>query len=117
MDIKPITIDAKGKTREEIKKELLDEVEKQFEQTFKKVEIKKELSYLHIAADETKDGKGFNCSTDCCGGFDEIAQMLNISVTQVLKGFAEDNDSSYSELLMAFIATLLVGDTMEEEED
>ena len=39
MDIKAIKIDANGKSKEEIKKELLEQVEKEFEKSFKERNI------------------------------------------------------------------------------
>lgn len=107
MDIKAIKIDASGKTKEEVKKELLEQVEKEFEQSFKK-EKKTKPSYLHIKADEDKEKSGFGVEVEFDGNIGNVLTMLTVSVSQALHSIADDKDDEYTaELLLEFTNALI----------
>lgn len=107
MDIKAIKIDANGKSKEEIKKELLEQVEKEFEKSFKEKK-KTKPSYLHIKADEDKGKTGFGVEVEFDGDVGSVLTMLTVSVSQALHSIANDNDDEYTaELLLEFVNALI----------
>lgn len=108
MNIKAIKIDANGKTKEEVKKELLEQVEKQFEESFNKKEKKTKPSYLHIKADEDKEKSGFGVEVEFDGNTGNVLTMLTVAVSQALHSIADDKDDEYTaELLLEFTNALI----------
>lgn len=123
-----IKIKANGKTKEEIKKEILEktaeQVDKMFEshekisKTKKKKKVEKEpLNKLHIYADESEDREGFYVNTDMEGTGGNLLAMLVASTSRVL----DDLGGKDIELLMTFMHDLfkeylgLDGDEEDEE--
>lgn len=97
-----IKINAAGKTKEEIKKEVIEQTEKEIDKMFeinekivkahKKKEVKEEpLAKLHITLDEVEDKSGFNCEVDVEGNGEELMGMLVCGVATALKEIAEFN--------------------------
>ena len=123
-----VRIKAEGKTKEEIKKEILEktaeQVDKMFEshekisKTKKKKKVEKEpLNKLHIYADESEDREGFYVNTEMEGTGGNLLAMLVASTSRVL----DDLGGKDIELLMTFMHDLfkehLGLDGEEEEED
>ena len=123
-----VRIKAEGKTKEEIKKEILEktaeQVDKMFEshekisKTKKKKKVEKEpLNKLHIYTDESEDREGFYVDTDMEGTGGNLLAMLVASTSRVL----DDLGGKDIELLMTFMHDLfkeyLGLDGEEEEED
>lgn len=97
-----IKIDANGKTKEEIKKEIMEQLDKQVDgmletnkkivNAHKKKEVKKEpLQKLHITLDEVEDKSGFNCEVDVEGDGEDLMNMLVVGTAQALTQIAEYN--------------------------
>ena len=123
-----IKVNAKGKTPEQIKEEILAEVGKQVDQMIsvsdkahKKEEVKpesKEPVFLHLRADEAEDKSGFGVSTEWNGDFATIMTMLTTSVSQALHTMANDADDEYNpDLLLRFIGALIHEYTYNDEEE
>ena len=92
--ISHITVSGENKSKEEIKKEILEQVDKQVEEMFnankKKEEAKKEPEvkenqYLHIMMDEVDNKNGFNCEVDTNGELNNLMSMLIYGTATALK--------------------------------
>ena len=92
--ISHITVSGKNKSKEEIKKEILEQVDKQVEEMFnankKKEEAKKEPEvkenqHLHIMMDEVDNKSGFNCEVDTNGKLNDLMAMLICGTATALK--------------------------------
>jgi hypothetical protein len=77
--IKEIKINAKGKSKEELKAEAMKEIEKQLNDAFKDVKEPKkeeeEPAKLHIHIDEDANKGGYGCETEICGDVDSVLDM------------------------------------------
>lgn len=77
--INEIKINAKGKTKEELKAEAMKEIEKQLNDVFKDVKEPKkdeeEPAKLHIHIDEDSERNGYGCETEITGDVDSILDM------------------------------------------
>lgn len=111
-----IEVSGKGKTPEEVKKEIMDQVGKQVDEMMKshtetkeKIEnkSKKKVNHLHLLLDESKDKSGFGCIVDVDGEFENLMTMLTVGVSKVLHEVANDKEDEYApNLLMHFIYAL-----------
>lgn len=118
--ISHITVSGKNKSKEEIKKEILEQVDKQVEEMFnankKKEEAKKEPEVkenqcLHMLLDENDSKTGFQCQMEIKGELGDLMNMLVCGtitalkeilgeknpdvvkfVMQVMDGYAEEKD-------------------------
>ena len=123
-----IKINANGKSKEEVKEEIMNEVKKKVDEMFeinekisktkKKKKVEKEpLNKLHIYADESEDREGFYVNTDMEGTGGNLLAMLVASTSEVL----DELGGKDIELLMTFMHDLfkeyLGFDGEEEEED
>lgn len=123
-----IKINANGKSKEEVKEEIMNEVKKKVDEMFeinekisktkKKKKVEKEpLNKLHIYADESEDREGFYVNTDMEGTGGNLLAMLVASTSKVL----DELGGKDIELLMTFMHDLfkeyLGFDGEEEEED
>ena len=111
LGIGKIEINGSGKSSEEIKKEIMDQVGKQVDEMIKshkeKIEEKQsnKVNHLHILLDETEDKSGFGCTIDIAGNFTNLMTMLTVGVSNALHKVA--NDKYDSDLLMKFITALI----------
>ena len=123
-----IKINANGKSKEEVKEEIMNEVKMKVDEMFeinekisktkKKKKVEKEpLNKLHIYADESEDREGFYVNTDMEGTGGNLLAMLVASTSEVL----DELGGKDIELLMTFMHDLfkeyLGFDGEEEEED
>ena len=123
-----IKINANGKSKEEVKEEIMNEVKKKVDEMFeinekisktkKKKKVEKEpLNKLHIYADESEDREGFYVNTDMEGTGGNLLAMLVASTSKVL----DELGGKDIELLMTFMHDLfkeyLGFDGEEDEED
>lgn len=115
MKIKSIKIDANGKSKEEIKKELLDQVEKQFEESFKQKEDKKPAK-LSVIATEVPDKGGYNVEADAEGCFDELCEMATTCISQMIRTIQEDNPILFLQIMNRAMH-LYMEDEEEEKEN
>lgn len=115
IDLEKITVNAKGKTKEEVKKEILDQINSKLDDMFKlKEEVKKEPKeekvkpFLIIKAEEDEAQQGFGCFTEYEGDFPAVMAMLTTGVAQLLHAAAEDVEQEYDfDLLMTFVRALI----------
>ena len=120
--ISHITISGKNKSKEEIKKEILEQVDKQVEEMFnankKKEETKKEPEvkenqHLHIMMDEVDNKNGFNCEVDTNGKLNDLMSMLIYGTATALKELlGEGNPGGVAKFLEEVVEQYL-----EEDED
>lgn len=123
-----IKVNAKGKSKEDVKEEIMNEVKKKVDEMFethekiskskKKKKVEKDpLNKLHIYADESEDREGFYVNTDMEGTGGNLLAMLVASTSKVL----DELGGKDIELLMTFMHDLfkeyLGFDGEEEEED
>ena len=77
--INEIKINAKGKTKEELKAEAMKEIEKQLNDVFKDVKEPKkdeeEPAKLHIHIDEDSERNGYGCEAEITGDVDSVLDM------------------------------------------
>ena len=124
-----IKINSNGKSKEEVKEEIMNEVKKKVDEMFethekiskskKKKKVEKDpLNKLHIYADESEDREGFYVNTDIEGTGGNLLAMLVASTSKVL----DELGGKDIELLMTFTHDLFKeylgfdGDEEEEED-
>ncbi|MGM9543519.1 MAG: hypothetical protein ACI3T9_00915 [Romboutsia timonensis] len=117
LGIGKIEVNGSGKSSEEIKKEIMEQVGKQVDEMMKahketkeKIEkkSKKEATHLHLLLDEAEDKSGFGCSVDVAGDFENVMTMLTVGVSNVLHQVANDKENEYDpDLLVQFITALI----------
>lgn len=91
MNIEGIKIDINGKSKEEIKKEILDKVAKTLDERLSDDKKESPLAQLTIKAKEVKSKNGFNVEVvDMTGTTEEIAQMLADGVVTAIRGMEMD---------------------------
>lgn len=122
-----IKIDAKGKTKEQIREEVLQEVTKKIDAAFGDIKVeeeKREPKHIHILADEHIERNGFGVEVDWNGDFADVMTMFTVAVSETLHRLAGDEEDEYSpEMLLDFIDALIaqykrnaLTNTDEEEE-
>lgn len=89
MNIEGVKIDISGKSKEEIKKEVLDKIEKTLDEKLPDKEKEKEnpLAELQFKVKESDDREGFNVEViKVMGCTDKIIQMLADAILTVGEG-------------------------------
>lgn len=124
--ISHITVSGKNKSKEEIKKEILDQVDKQVEEMFnankKKEEVKKEPEvkgnqHLHIMMDEVDDKSGFNCEVDTNGELNDLMSMLICGTVSALQELLGEGNPGIIKFLEEVAKQYLEEDEDGEEEE
>ena len=124
--ISHITISGKNKSKEEIKKEILEQVDKQVEEMFnankKKEKAKKEPEvkenqHLHIMMDEMDNKNGFNCEVDTNGELNDLMSMLICGTATALKELLGEGNPGVVKFLEEVVEQYLEEDEDGEEEE
>lgn len=124
--ISHITVSGKNKSKEEIKKEILEQVDKQVEEMFnankKKEEAKKEPEvkgnqHLHIMMDEVDNKSGFNCEVDTNGELNDLMSMLICGTVTALKELLGEGNPGIVKFLEEVAEQYLEEDEDGEEEE
>ena len=124
--ISHITVSGKNKSKEEIKKEILEQVDKQVEEMFnankKKEEAKKEPEvkenqHLHIMMDEVDNKNGFNCEVDTNGKLNDLMSMLIYGTATALKELLGEGNPGIVKFLGEVAEQYLEEDEDGEEEE
>lgn len=124
--ISHITVSGKNKSKEEIKKEILEQVDKQVEEMFnankKKEEAKKEPEvkenqHLHIMMDEVDNKNGFNCEVDTNGELNDLMSMLICGTATALKELLGEGNPGVVKFLKEVAKQYLEEDEDGEEEE
>ena len=108
-----ITVNAEGKTPEEVKEEIMSKVAEQLDGMLElnKEEVKSP-AYIHIRADEDKEKKGCGVHVEYDGDFGDVMTMLTIATSEALHNISEDSDDEYNPgLLLDFISALIAENT------
>lgn len=120
MDIEGIKIDITGKSKEEIKKEVLDKIEKTLDEKLPDKEKEKEnpLAELQFKAKESDDRKGFNVEVvKVMGCADQIIQMLSDAILTVGEGMGLSlEDQALLVLQVSSMAAEHILDEINDEE-
>ena len=119
MDIEGIKIDITGKSKEEIKKEVLDKIEKTLDEKLSDKEEKENpLAELHFKAKESDDRKGFNVEVvKVMGCADQIIQMLSDAILTVGEGMGLSlEDKALLVLQVSSMAAEHIMDQIDDEE-
>lgn len=98
--INEIKINAKGKTKEELKAEAMKEIEKQLNDAFKDVkEPKKDeegLCKLHIHIDEDSERNGYGCETTIEGDVDSVLDMTACAMATMAQQISQATGGNIS---------------------
>lgn len=87
MNIEGIRIDARGKSKEEIKKEVLEKIEKTLDEKLPNKEKENPLAELEFKAKESANREGFSVEVvKLMGCPDQIVQMLADAILTVGQG-------------------------------
>lgn len=114
MDIEGIKIDITGKSKEEIKKEVLDKIEKTLDEKLSDDKKESPLAQLTIKAKEVKSKNGFNVEVvDMTGTTEEIAQMLADGVVTAIRGM--NMDKMEEEMFILQVYSMIAEHLMEDE--
>ena len=118
MNIEGIKIDINGKSKEEIKKEVLDKIAKTLDEKFPDKEKENPLAELHFKAKESDDRKGFNVEVvKVMGCADQIIQMLSDAILTVGEGMGLSlEDKALLVLQVSSMATEHIVDQIDDEE-
>lgn len=114
MDIEGIKIDITGKSKEEIKKEVLDKIEKTLDEKLSDDKKESPLAQLTIKAKEVKSKNGFNVEVvDMTGTTEEIAQMLADGVVTAIRGM--DMNKMEEGMFVLQVYSMIAEHLMEDE--
>ena len=118
MNIEGIKIDITGKSKEEIKKEVLDKIEKTLDEKLPDKEKENPLAELHFKAKESDDRKGFDVEVvKIMGCADQIVQMLADVILTVGEGMGLSlEDKALLVLQVSSMATEHIVDQIDDEE-
>ena len=118
MNIEGIKIDITGKSKEEIKKEVLDQIEKTLDEKLPDKEKENPLAELHFKAKESDDRKGFNVEVvKVMGSGDQIIQMLSDAILTVGEGMGLSlEDKALLVLQVSSMAAEHIMDQIDDEE-
>ena len=119
MDIEGIKIDITGKSKEEIKKEVLEKIEKTLDEKLPDKEEKENpLAELQFKAKESDDREGFNVEVvKVMGCADQIIQMLADAILTVGEGMGSSlEDKAVLVLQVSSMAAEHVMDEIDDEE-
>lgn len=122
--INEIKINAKGKTKEELKAEAMKEIEKQLNDVFKDVKEPKkdedEPAKLHIHIDEDSERNGYGCETEICGDVDSVLDMTACAMATMAQQISQATAGTISPVgvipeVMMRAGALLFEDEEEEK--
>lgn len=118
MNIEGIKIDITGKSKEEIKKEVLDKIAKTLDEKLPDKEKENPLAELHFKAKESDDRKGFNVEVvKVMGCADQIIQMLSDAILTVGEGMGLSlEDKALLVLQVSSMAAKHIMDQIDDEE-
>ena len=117
--ISHIKVNAENKSKEEIKKEILEKISKEVDDMFaenkskevKKEEVKEENQRLHILLDEDDNKTGFHCQIETQGKLGDLMDMLVCGTATALKEILGKENSDVVKFVLA------VMEKYTEEED
>ena len=118
MNIEGIKIDVTGKSKEEIKKEVLDKIEKTLDEKLPDKEKENPLAELHFKAKESENREGFDVEVvKIMGCADQIVQMLADAILTVGEGIGLSlEDQVLLVLQVSSMATEHIIDQIDDEE-
>ena len=118
MNIEGIKIDVTGKSKEEIKKEVLDKIEKTLDEKLPDKEKENPLAELHFKAKESENREGFDVEVvKIMGCADQIVQMLADAILTVGEGMGLSlEDQALLVLQVSSMATEHINDQIDDEE-
>ena len=118
MNIEGIKIDITGKSKEEIKKEVLDKIAKTLDEKLPDKEKENPLAELQFKAKESDDREGFNVEVvKVMGSGDQIIQMLSDAILTVGEGMGLSlEDKALLVLQVSSMATEHIIDQIDDEE-
>lgn len=118
MNIEGIKIDITGKSKEEIKKEVLDKIEKTLDEKLPDKEKENPLAELHFKAKESENREGFDVEVvKIMGCADQIVQMLADAILTVGEGMGLSlEDKALLVLQVSSMATEHIVDQIDDEE-
>lgn len=114
MEVAGIKVNTEGKSKEEIKKEILDKVAKTLDEKLSDDKKESPLAQLTIKAKEVKSKNGFNVEVvDMTGTTEEIAQMLADGVVTAIRGM--DMDKMEEGMFVLQVYSMIAEHLMEDE--
>ena len=118
MNIEGIKIDINGKSKEEIKKEVLDKIEKTLDEKLPDKEKENPLAELHFKAKESENREGFDVEVvKIMGCADQIVQMLADAILTVGEGMGLSlEDKTLLVLQVSSMAAEHIMDQIDDEE-
>lgn len=118
MNIEGIKIDINGKSKEEIKKEVLDKIAKTLDEKLPDKEKENPLAELHFKAKESENREGFDVEVvKIMGCADQIVQMLADAILTVGEGMGLSlEDQALLVLQVSSMATEHIIDQIDDEE-
>ena len=118
MNIEGIKIDINGKSKEEIKKEVLDKIAKTLDEKLPDKENENPLAELHFKAKESENREGFDVEVvKIMGCADQIVQMLADAILTVGEGMGLSlEDQALLVLQVSSMATEHIIDQIDDEE-
>lgn len=110
-----IKINADGKTSDQIKKEIMEQVNEQVDVMLKEVEKKNKKeedkpSFIKLSAIEDEAKKGYNVEVDFEGDTGDILTMLTVMVSEALHDIVDDEEDQYSAHLIKDFTKALVAE-------
>ena len=118
MNIEGIKIDVTGKSKEEIKKEVLDKIAKTLDEKLPDKEKENPLAELHFKAKESENREGFDVEVvKVMGSGDQIIQMLSDAILTVGEGMGLSlEDKTLLVLQVSSMAAEHILDEINDEE-
>ena len=118
MNIEGIKIDINGKSKEEIKKEVLDKIAKTLDEKLPDKEKENPLAELHFKAKESENREGFDVEVvKIMGCADQIVQMLADAILTVGEGMGLSlEDQALLVVQVSSMATEHIIDQIDDEE-
>ena len=118
MNIEGIKIDVTGKSKEEIKKEVLDKIEKTLDEKLPDKEKENPLAELHFKAKESENREGFDVEVvKIMGCADQLVQMLADAILTVGEGMGLSlEDKALLVLQVSSMAAEHIMDQIDDEE-
>ena len=119
--INEIKINAKGKTKEELKAEAMKEIEKQLNDAFKDVKEPKkdeeESAKLHIDIDEDSERNGYGCKTEICGDVDSVLDMTACAMATMAQQISQATGGTISPVGVVPEVMMRAGALLFDEEE
>lgn len=119
--INEIKINAKGKTKEELKAEAMKEIEKQLNDAFKDIKEPKkdeeELAKLHIHIDEDSERNGYGCETEITGNVDSVLDMTACAMSTMAQQISQATGGTISPVRVIPEVMMRTASLLFEEEE